>query len=317
MTDARPHFAGARLRVCHAVSQGVNFCYYLLGKAQLRLPALARAASWPAPDADPFSDFARRFETALAPDLDPAQVDPLWRSWLRRVVEMCPDVAADALSALPELPARPEARNAFQRLARMQLGDFIERWPGAALEMDARLEHAVRSFDVARVLGRHQETLGVEYRPGIATFHYHLLRVFSVSRFGLSVVVGSAFLDRADRLADAVTHETLHALVEQTDTWRREEMRPLLAGLRPLLAGSYLQPADAIAEAVCAVIGVLERDGEAAPLERIEGRLPHAALRVIARALYEHRRARHAQGFAPWVAAAVQQAQRGRARPRR
>jgi len=311
MTDARLEF-----RVRHAVSQGVNFCYYLLGKAQLRLPALARPALWPAPQADPFADFARRFETAPAEELDARQVDPLWRSWLRRVVETCPDVAADALSALPELPARPEVRNAFQRLARTQLGDFIERWTGVALEMEGRLQQAIRSFDATRLLARHQETLGVEYRPGVAVFHYHLLRAFSVSRFGMSSVLGAAYLERPDRLADAVAHETLHALVEQTDIWRREEIRPLLDRLRPLLADSYLQPADAVEEALCGLIGVLEHDGEAAPLERIEGRLPHPALRIIARALYEHRRARQAQGFAPWIAAALQQAERAGGRSR-
>jgi len=307
MTDNRLDF---RLR--HAVGQGVNFCFYLLGKAQLRLPALARPALWPGPDCDPFADFARRFEIADAQALDARQVDPLWRSWLQRVVEICPEVAADALSAMPDLPARPQVRTALQRFGRVHLNDFLERWPGIALEMEGRLSKAVRAFDASRILARHQETMGVEYRPGRGVFQYHLLRIFSVSRFGMSFVLGAAYLERPDRLAAAIAHETLHALVGQTDIWAREEIGPLLERLRPTLTGTYLRPADTVEQALCTLIGVLEHEGEAAPLERIEGRLPHPALRLIARALYENRRMRYSQGFPQWIAAALQQAARTR-----
>jgi hypothetical protein len=310
MTDNRLDF---RLR--HAVGQGVNFCFYLLGKAQLRLPALARPALWPGPDRDPFSDFARRFELADAEGLDARQVDPLWRSWLQRVVETCPEVPADALSAMPDLPARPQVRTAFQRFGRVHLNDFLERWPGVALELEGCLAAAVRAFDASRILARHQETMGIEYRPGRGVFHYHLLRLFSVNRFGASCVLGAAYLDYPDRLPAAIAHETLHALVGQTEIWAREEIGALLERLRPALSGTYLRPADAVEEALCTMIGVLEHEGEAAPLERIEGRLPHSALRLIARALYDNRRMRYSQGFAQWIAAALHQAVRSRKSP--
>lgn len=302
----------ADFRIRHSVPQGVNFCFYLLGKAQLHLPALARPALWAAPDSDPFAEFARRFEVNEAEGLEARQVDPLWRPWLARVVETCPEVAADALSVMPDLPARPHVRTAFQHFGRTQLNDFLERWTGVKLEMEGLLAAAVRTFDARRILARHEAALGVEYRPGRGAFQYHLLRTFSVSRFGTSFVLGAAYLERTDRLSDVVAHETLHALVAQTETWQRDDVRPLLEGLRPLLAGTFLQPAAAVEEAVCTLIGVLEHEGEAAPLERIEGRIPQAAPRVIARALYENRRTRHSQGFVQWIAAALQQAARTR-----
>jgi hypothetical protein len=307
MTDNSPDF---RLR--HNVGQGVNFCFYLLGKGQLRLPALTRPALWLTPDSDPFADFARRFETARPEGVDGAQVDPLWRSWLREVAETCPDVAADALSAMPDLAARPAVRTEFQRFGRVQLNDFLERWHGVRLEMEGRVGAAVRAFDPSRILSRHAETLGVDYRQGRAVFEHHLLRVFSVSRFGMSFVVGGAYLERPERLASVVARETLHALVLQTGIWHRDEVRPLLDSLRRLLQGSFLQPQDAADEAVCTLVAVLEYEGEAAPLEHIEARLPHPAMRVMARALYEHRRLRRSQGFVQWIAAGLEQAGRVR-----
>jgi hypothetical protein len=307
MTDSRLDF-----RISHGISQGINFCFYLLGKGQLRLPALARPALWPAPDADPFADFAGRFETAEAGGLDARQVDPLWRSWLRAVARTCPDSAADALSAMPDLPARPQVRTEFQRFGRMYLNDFLERWTGILLDLDGRLQKAVRSFDSGRILARHQEALGVEFRPGRAGCHYHLLRIFSVNRFGTAFVLGAGYLDRPDRLADAIGHETLHVLVGQMEAWQRDEIRPLLSSLEPLLEQTHLRPADAVEEVVCLLMGVLEREGEAVPLERVEARIPQPPLRVIAKALYEHRRTRHTQGFTQWLAASLQQAGRAR-----
>ena len=310
MTDSRLDF-----RISHRISQGVNLCFYLLGKGQLRLPALARPALWPAPDADPFADFARRFEAVEAHGLDARQVDPLWRSWLRAVAQTCPDSAADALSAMPDLLARPQVRTQFQRFGRMHLNDFLERWTGVMLDIEGRLQKALRSFDSARILAQHQEALGAEFRPGRAVGHYHLLRTFSVNRFGSSFVFGAAYLDHPHRLADATAHETLHVLVAQTDAWQREDIRPLLAGLEPMLAETHLRPIDAVEEVVCLLVGMLEHEGEAAPLERLEGRIPQAPLRAIARALYEHRRTRHSQGFAQWIAASLQQAGRTRRGP--
>jgi len=310
VSDSRPDF-----RIRHNVGQGVNFCFYLLGKGQLRLPALARPALWLTPDSDPFADFSRRFETAQAEGLDAVKVDPLWRSWLRQVVETCPDVAADALSAMPELPARPPVRTEFQRLGRVQLNDFLERWHGVRLEMEGRVAAAVRSFDPSRILSRHVETLGINHRPGCAVFEYHLLRIFSVNRFGTSFVVGAAYLERPDRLAGVVARGTLHALIAQTGVWQRDEVGPLLDSLRPLFKGSFLLPQDAADEAICTLIAVLEHEGEAAPLEHIEGRLAHPGMRVIARALYEHRRLRRSQGFVQWIAAGLEQAARARRMP--
>lgn len=307
MTDSRLDF-----RISHSISQGVNLCFYLLGKGQLRLPALARPALWLAPDADPFAEFARRFETAAAPGLDARQVDRLWRPWLREVALTCPDSAADALSAIPEHAARPQVRTELQRFGRVCLNDFLERWTGAMLDMEGRLHQAVRSFDSGRILAQHQEALGVEFRPGRAVSHYHLLRTFSINRFGSSFVFGAAYLDRPHRLVDAIAHQTLHVLVAQIDAWKREEIWPLLVGLQPLLAETHLRPIDAVEEVVCLLIGALEHEGEAAPLERLEGRIPQAPLRMIARALYDQRRIRHSQGFAQWVAASLQQAGRTR-----
>jgi len=307
MTDNSPDF---RLR--HAVGQGVNFCFYLLGKAQLRLPALARPMLWIALDRDPFADFARRFDAARAAELDALQVEPLWRPWLQAVVETCPDAAADTLSVMPELPARPHVRAAFQRFSRMHLNDFLERWTGIKLEMEGRLAEAVRSFDAGRILARHQETLGIEYRPGRAIFHYHVLPIFSVNRFGAACVVGAAYLERPERLAGVVAHGALHALVGQTDVWRREEVRPALEALGRNLRIGYLRPQDAAEEALCILADVLEYEGEGAPFERIERRVAAPALRIIARALYETRRMRRSQGFVEWIAAALQQAARAR-----
>jgi hypothetical protein len=307
MTDIRPDF-----RILHHVGQGVNFCFYLLGKGQLRLPAVARPAFWVRPDADPFADFARRFDTAPTEGLDAAQVDPLWRSWLREVVENCPDVAADALSVMPELPARPSVRTDFQRFGRVQLNDFLERWHGVRLELEGRVSEAVRSFDPSRIISRHVEALGIDLRPGRAVFEYHLLRIYSVSRFGISCAVGAAYLEQPERLVSLVARETLHALVAQTGVWHRDEVRPLLETMQPLFKGSFLLPQDAAEEAVCTLIAVLEHENEAAPLEQIEGRLAHAGIRAIARALYEHRRLRRSQGFAHWIATSLEQAARTR-----
>lgn len=299
----------------HAVAQGVNFCFYLLGKAQLRLPALARPMLWIGLDRDPFADFARRFDATPARELDALHVEPLWRPWLQAIVETCPDAAADTLSVMPDLPARPHVRAAFQRFGRMHLNDFLERWTGIKLEMEGRLAEAVRSFDARRILARHQEALGIEYQPGRATFQYHLLPVFSVNRFGGACVVGAAYLERPDRLADVVAHGVLHALVGQTDVWRREQVRAALEALGRNLRLSYLRPQDGAEEALCILTDVLEYEGEGAPFERIERRVAPPALRIIARAFYDTRRMRRSQGFIEWIAAALQQA--ARARPAR
>jgi hypothetical protein len=307
MSDERLDF---RLR--HVVGQGLNFCFYLLGRAQLRLPALTRPALWPAPDDDPFADFARRFEVADIGQLEPLHLEPLWRPWLQAVARTCPDSAADALAAMPHLRARPQARNTFQRFGRMQLNDFLERWTGIRLDLDGRLADALRTFDVARILARHQDALGVEYRPGRATFHYHLLRVFTVNRFGLSVVLGAAYLERPARLAGAVAHATLHALVEQTQVWEREEIKPLLQALGRSLRIGYLSPRDAAEEALCILADVIEHEGEAVPFDRIERRVGAPALRLLARAFYDTRRTRRSQGLAQWISAALQEAARAR-----
>ncbi|UCH35793.1 MAG: hypothetical protein JSV65_05415 [Armatimonadota bacterium] len=307
MTENRPDF-----RIRHDIGQGVNLCYYLLGRAQLRLPALARPLLWVTPDSDPFADFARRFDVADAAGLNAVQVEPLWRRWLRAVVETCPDSAADALSAMPDLPARPHVRTTFQRFGRVHLNDFLERWTGITLEMEGRLNEALRSFDASRMLTRHEDAFGFEYRPGRAVFHYHVLRVFAAARFGMSAVLGCAYLEHPDKLAAAVAQETLHALVGQTKVWQREEISSLLDQLRPLLSDTYLQPVDAVEDTLCVLISVLEHEGEGAPLERVEARIPQPALRWLARALYENRRLRRSQGFVEWLAASLEQAARRR-----
>jgi hypothetical protein len=300
------------LRLRHLVGQGVNFCFYLLGKAQIRLPALARPVLWATPDSDPFADFARRFDTADAGGVEPLHLEPLWRPWLEAVAQTCPDSAAEALSAMPELPARAHVRTVFQRFGRMQLNDFLDRWTGAKLDMEGRLTQALRSFDVGRILARHQDALALEYRPGRATFHYHLLRAYAVNRFGASFVLGAAFLDHPGRLAGAVAHETLHVLVGQTEVWERDEIRPLLQALSRALRIGYLHPRDAAEEALCILADVLEHEGEAVPFERIERRIPAPALRILARAFYDTRRMRQSHGFLPWMKASLEQAARAR-----
>jgi len=82
-------------RINLRVSEGINFPYYVLGKAQLAISPFPDSWVWMDPQSDPYAIFAQEYGIVGQADL--ADVGDMWYDWLSKTMHNCPECAGDSL----------------------------------------------------------------------------------------------------------------------------------------------------------------------------------------------------------------------------
>lgn len=187
------------------VAEGVNFPYYVMGRAQLRILPFADPWVWVDPQGDPYALFAQDYGAEIT---EVGNTEEVWYDWLSQTCASCPDDARESLKHCggPLLP-----------IARGILPEYLARWPAIREKLTRLLRDGPSEMDLSSALLRNEQLFGLLYREGgREVFHFNHFPTTATQKPGPHFVFGLACLSLPEgHLLGAIEYEVGLTLLEQ------------------------------------------------------------------------------------------------------
>jgi hypothetical protein len=243
------------------VAEGVNFPYYVMGKAQLRILPFADPWVWLGPQTDPYGLFAQEYG---AESSDAREAEGPWYDWLSRVSASCPDDARGSLKY---------CSTALHSLAERFLPEYLSRWPGIHAKLMKLLRDGPSEADLSSALRRNERLFGLSYPDGgRETFHFNHFPTIATQKPGPHFVFGLGCLSRREELLQTIESEVgLTLLGEILTSERVASYRRRIESITR--RDHYARGYGSLLEALNNFVRAIERRGAAVTLDDI-GRKP-------------------------------------------
>ncbi len=271
------------------VAEGVNFPYYVMGKAQLRILPFADPWVWIDPQTDPYALFAQEYG-AEGGEVESAE--DVWYEWLSQTSASCPDDAQESLKHCggPLLP-----------VARGILPEYLSRWPAIHAKLAGLLREAPSEADLSAALLRNERLFGLSYpEGGREVFHFNHFPTTATQKPGPHFVFGQGCLSRPEELLTTIESEVGLTLLGQLLTServasRRQQVEEITKQDR------YVRGLWSLLEAVNGVVRVIERRGAAVTLDDMPRKPGEQGLWQITESLFRNRHLWPKAGLAHFV----------------
>ena len=276
------------------VAEGVNFAYYVMGKAQLRILPFADPWVWVDSQTDPYVLFAQEYGAERA---DLGEVEAAWYDWLSQVSSRCPDDARESLSYCvgPLLP-----------VARGILPEYLSRWPGIRAKVTKLLRAAPSESELSAALRRNEQLFGLRYPAGgREVFHFNHFPTIATQKPGPHFVFGLGCLALpAVELLGVIEHEVGNTLLEQIledkrVASRREQLEEITKQDR------YIRGDGSLLEALNFVVRAIAKQGDAVVLDDLPRKPGEEGIWRITESLFQHRHLWPKAGLIEFVCAAL------------
>jgi hypothetical protein len=272
------------------VSEGVNFPYYVMGKAQLRIAPFTDPWVWPDASSDPFECFVRMYGTVQVclPDIEDA-----WYDWLSATIVSSPESAPDCL---------PFCSDPLRKVAEPLVPEFLSAWPAIQADLSDRTGSALRQINVCQMLRDNEALFGLTYPTnGEKVFYVCFFPTLAAQQPGPHFVLGSACLSDPASLAKTIRGELGASLLEQL--LQDDAIRLILPVVEFITRRDRdVRGGGALLEAVNQVVRAVQGDGEP-ELERLRKPEAEGHWRLV-ESLYQHRHLLQ-DGLSSFVVASV------------
>ncbi len=276
------------------VAEGVNFPYYLMGRAQLRILPFADSWVWLDPQSDPYTLFAQEYG-AESSEVEGAE--EIWYHWLSHTSASCPD---DARGSLEDCST--ELRSLAERL----LPEYLSRWPGIHAKLMMLLREAPSETDLSSAILRNERLFGLSYpEGGRETFHFNHFPTMATQKPGPHFVFGLGCLSRREELLRTIENEAGLTLLGQILTServasRRQQLEEITK------RDHYVRGVWSLLEAVNGVVRVIERRGAAVTLDDMPRKPGEQGLWRLTESLFRHRHLWPQAGLIDFVCTSVE-----------
>jgi len=283
-------------RVELRVAQGVNFPYYVLGKAQLRIPPFADPWVWIGSQTDPYALFAQEYGGETR---EVEGAEEVWYDWLSRTSASCPDDARESLSHC-ESPLLPIARGV--------LPEYLARWPAIHGELSVLLRDGPSEADLLSALRRNEALFGLSYpESGREVFHFNHFPTIATQKPGPHFVFGRGCLSLPNgQLLGTIESEVGLTLLRQI--LKDERVRLHRRQVEDITRQDrYVRGYGSLLEALNWVIRAIEREGDTlTPDDMQRRRKPgEEGIWQITASLFRHRHLWPDAGLIEFVCAAL------------
>lgn len=259
-------------------AEGVNFPYYVMGKAQLRILPFADPWVWAEPQADPYVLFAHEYG---AERQDLGEVEGPWYDWLSQVSSSCPDDARESLKYCGD-PLLPVARGI--------LPEYLSRWPEIHARLTDLLREGPSEADLSSVIRRNEQLFGLSYPEGGGeVIHLNHFPTTAAQKPGPHFVFGLGCLSLpGGQLLSVIESElgtTLlqQILMDQRVASRRRQIEEITK------EDHYVRGLWSLIEGLNMVVRTLEKRGAAVTLDDLPRKPGEEGLRRIMESLFHHR----------------------------
>ncbi len=264
-------------RIDLRAAEGVNFPYYVMGKAQLRILPFADPWVWVDPQADPYALFAQEYG---AERCGLGDVEGPWYDWLSQVSSSCPDDARESLKHCggPLLP-----------VAERVLPEYLSRWPDIHAKITKLLREGPSEADLSSAIRRNEDLFGLSYpEGGRETIHFHHFPTATTQKPGPHFVFGLGCLRRTEELLPVVESElgvTLLAQILENErvASRRQQIEEITK------QDHYVRGPWSLVEGLNMVVRTLEQRGAAVTLDDLPRKPGEEGLWRIMESLFHHR----------------------------
>jgi len=265
-------------RINLRISEGINFPYYVLGKAQLAISPFNDSWVWMDPQSDPYVLFAQEY--GIVEKVDLGDVGDAWYDWLSKTISNCPESAGDSLRYCDSqlLP-----------LAQRLLPEYMPRWPSIQVKLARLLSKAVSETDPSFVIQRNESLFGLSYpENGREVIYFDLFPTIAQQKPGSHLVFGLGCLQRPGQLLSQIESEVGLTLLE-----RVFECERLCLAFRRVEAitkdDRYVRGRGSLLEALNNVIRAIEKHGDTVTLNDIPHKPGEQGYWQIVESLFGHR----------------------------
>lgn len=258
-------------------AQGVNFPYYIMGKAQLAISPFIHPWVWMDAQADPYVLFAQEHGVEKA---DIGDVGDAWYDWVSQTVSNCPACARDSLQYCDShlLP-----------IAQRLLPEYLSRWPSIQEKFAKLLREAVTETDLSSIVRRNERLFGLSYpEDGREIVYFNLFPTMAQQKPGPHFVFGLGCLYRPESLLQRLEREVGLTLLERIF---EDERVCLSFGRVEALTkqDQYVQGRGSVLEALNNVIRAIEKYRGSITLQHIPWKPGEQGYRQIVESLFRHR----------------------------
>jgi hypothetical protein len=279
------------------VAEGLNFPYYVMGKAQLRILPFADPWVWIDAQTDPYALFAREYG-AESSEVEGAE--ELWYNWLSQTSASCPDDARQSLE---------HSGGPLFSIARGILREYLERWPAIHERLTGLLRDGPSKMALSSTLRRNEELFRLSYpENGREVFHFTHFPTTATQKPGPHFVFGLGCLSLPEgQLLGTIAHEVGNTLLQQIV--EDEGVASYRGWLDEITREDrYVRGYGSLVEALNWVIRAIEREGSALTLDDIRRRRKPGEEGIwrITESLFRHRHLWPEAGLVGLVCAALE-----------
>ena len=277
------------------IAEGVNFPYYVMGKAQLRILPFADPWVWVDPQADPYLLFAQDYGVERH---DVGDVEALWYDWLSQVSSSCPDHAREGLKY---------GRDPLLPVAQSFLPEYLSRWPGIHDRLTKLVQEAVSEADLSSAMRRNEHLFALSYPEGDReTIHFNHFPTTATQKPGPHFVFGLGCLSLPEgRLLRTIESEVGLTLLEQIV--KDERVASYRAQLEEITRRDhYVQGFGSLLEALNNVVRTIEKRGASVTLDDLPRKPGEEGIWRITESLFHHRHLWPEAGSIDFVCAALE-----------
>lgn len=264
-------------RVELQVAEGVNFPYYVMGKAQLRILPFADPWVWTDPQADPYALFAQEYGAERS---DIGDIEKLWYNWLSRISFSCPDNARGSLRCCDD---------PLLSIAQGVLPEYLTRWPDINSKLTGLVREAASDADLSSGISRNEQRFGLSYPDGgREVIHVNHFPTTATQHPGAHFVLGMGCLARPDELLRVIESEVGLKLLAQI--LEDEQVASHCQQLEDITGqDDYVQGFWSLLEAVNGVVRAIERRGASVTLEEMPRKPGERGFWQITESLFRNR----------------------------
>ena len=276
------------------VAEGVNFPYYVMGKAQLRILPFADPWVWVDAQADPYLLFAQDYRVERH---DVGDAEELWYRWLSQVSSCCPDDAREGLKY---------CRDPLLPVAQSILPEYLSRWPGIHDKLTKLLQGAPSQAQLSAAIRRNEQLFGLSYpEGGREVFHFNHFPTTATQKPGPHFVFGLGCLSRPEQLLQVIESEVGLTLLEQIV--KDERVGSYRAQLEEITRRDhYVQGFGSLLEALNNVVRTIEKRGASATLDDLPRKPGQEGYQRIAESLFHNRHLWAKAGLIEFVCGALE-----------
>ncbi len=276
-------------------AEGVNFPYYVMGKAQLRILPFADPWVWMDPQADPYLLFAQEYG---AERCDLGDVEGAWYDWLSQISSSCSDDARESLKYCggPLLP-----------VAERILPEYLSRWREIHAKLTKLLREGPSEADLSSVIRQNEDLFGLSYpEGGREIIHFHHFPTGTTQKPGPHFVFGLGCLHRPEELLPVIESELGVTLLQQI--LENERVASYSRRIDEITKRDhYVRGPWSLLDGLNMVVRTIEKRGDAVTLDDIPRKPGEEGLWRIMESLFHHRHLWRRAGLIDFVCTSLEE----------